>query len=167
MRSSVRVPWLSNQVFEELRAARCVIEGEAAALAALAATKAQVSRLEKLNKALLAAVASKDVDGAISANYEFHFALYRIAQSTTLLRIIESLWLQSGPYFRVLIIRSFETMKDPFQNLNTNDRLLSAIAANDAQGARTALEDDINVAARLYREMSADITESPPSAVVR
>jgi DNA-binding GntR family transcriptional regulator len=153
------VPWLSNAVFEELRAARCVIEGEAASLAALLATKPQVAKLGKLNNALLAAVAAKNVDAAISANYEFHFALYRIAQSTTLLRIIESLWLQSGPYFRVLIIRSFETMTDPFQNLNTNDRLLTAIAANDARGARIALEDDINVAAQLYREMSAQRAE--------
>ena len=33
---------------------------------------------------------------------EFHFALYAIAQQPTLLRVIEGLWLQTGPYMNLL-----------------------------------------------------------------
>ena len=33
---------------------------------------------------------------------EFHFALYAIADQPTLLRVIEGLWLQTGPYMNLL-----------------------------------------------------------------
>lgn len=152
-RASVRVPELSDQTFEELRAARVLVEGEAVAIAAKRMRPATIGRLNKLNKLLLGAIESSDVAAAINANYRFHFELYETANSTIIMRVIESLWLQSGPYFRVLISKVFSNIGRPDIKLNNNDRLLAALAANNSEAAREALADDINVAAAIYRAL--------------
>ncbi len=152
-RASVLVPQLSDVTFEELRAARVLVEGEAAALAAARADKTTMVRLRKLDSALIKAISAKDVAGAIDSNYEFHFALYAGARSTILLRIIESLWLQSGPYFRVLIKAAFEKLGEPFAALRSNELVLKALEEGDGAAARAALADDINSAAAFYRSI--------------
>lgn len=149
-RSSVCVPPLSLDMFEDLRQTRVLAESRAAALAAERVDQAGLSQLRRLNAAIEAAVADADVNATITANCEFHFALYRMAGSTTLLRVIESLWLQSGPYFRVLVQRYFDDRYNAQRGPNAHPQLLDAIAARDTEAARQAMCEDINGAAEYF-----------------
>ena len=42
-----------------------------------------------------------DVDGYMRGNFQFHFALYEHAGADTLQALVESIWLQFGPFMRM------------------------------------------------------------------
>jgi DNA-binding GntR family transcriptional regulator len=73
-------------------------------------------------------------------NRAFHFTIYRQSGSTVLLPIIESLWLQFGPYLREASERF-----DGGAGRGTNFHLeiLDALSRGDGIAARRALEADI------------------------
>jgi DNA-binding GntR family transcriptional regulator len=132
---------------------RVLVESEAAAIAATKIEAADLNKLRRMDGQIQQAIAEKDVTSTIVTNCDFHFALYRIAQSTTLLRTIESLWLQSGPYFRVLVKRYFADEAGERREVNAHKALLDALAAHDAEAARRALADDINKAGDYFVSM--------------
>jgi DNA-binding GntR family transcriptional regulator len=148
-RSSVRVPELSEDVFQDLRRVRLLAECEAASLAARNATKPFVKKLRALDAAIATAVEQENPSEAIYSNYRFHFAVYAQSGSQVLMRTIESLWLQSGPYFRVLIDRYFAT-RSSIREVNAHSKIITAMTRNDPEAARAALADDINRAADFY-----------------
>jgi DNA-binding GntR family transcriptional regulator len=160
-RSSVRVPKLSADVFEDIRGARVLVESEAAARAAERITKDGIAQLRRLNAAIDGAVADGDITSTITANCDFHFAIYRSADSVTLLRMIESLWLQSGPYFRVLVRRYFDEGAPEKGAVNAHNSLLQAMIDRDGAAARVAMADDINRAAAHFLAMSESDRERP------
>jgi DNA-binding GntR family transcriptional regulator len=153
-RSSVRVPRISREALEDLRAARILVEGEAAFRAARFASPKLVRKLETLHRRLQKAVDDLDVGACLEVNYDFHVELYAAAQSPTLERIIDSLWLQSGPYFRVLINRSFDMVPNPLLEMRANERIIAALAAKDGEAARNALASDIDEAAAFFLSFS-------------
>src|SRR5260370_31461186 len=69
-------------------------------------------------------------------NRAFHFAIYRQSGSTVLLPIIESLWLQFGPY-----LREASELFDGGEARGTNFHLeiFDALSPLDADAARFAL----------------------------
>ena len=164
IRASVRVPMLSEDRFEELRTVRKLIEAEAVSLAATRATPALVKKIHSLNAAVKRGVRDRNPTETIKANFHFHFAIYAIAGNVILERTIESLWLQSGPYFRMLIHRLFEGLESPktaeaarrgnAAALARNDRIIAALETNDANEAREALKEDIDRTADFFLSLS-------------
>lgn len=99
---SVRVPVLSRQRVLELRDMRLALETLAVEKGAELATPAQIDKLEKLTAAVEAARKAGDVVRDNEKVAEFQFTLYACSQMPVLLRHIEMLWLQTGPYMRLL-----------------------------------------------------------------
>ena len=86
----------------ELRDIRMAVEGLAAEKAAMRASKQQIAatapdRARDRHRARR----GDSVTDRLKVR-EFHFALYAIADQPTLLRVIEGLWLQTGPYMNLL-----------------------------------------------------------------
>jgi DNA-binding GntR family transcriptional regulator len=79
-------------------------------------------------------------EGSAEQNRAFHFAIYRRSGSAVLLPIIESLWLQFGPYLRVASER-FDGREG--RGTNFHVEIVAALARGDAEAARRALESDI------------------------
>ena len=98
----VRVPEMTSERFDDLLRCRLLLEPEAAALALPHLTAANVQRLREIDATLEAAVKSGDAATYMQSNYDFHFTLYRAQPQKTLTQLIETLWLQFGPYMRVL-----------------------------------------------------------------
>ena len=72
-------------------------------------------------------------------NFQFHFTLYRANKRPTLNRLIETLWLQFGPFMRVIYGR-FGTA-----NLIDQHRVaVDAIQSGDAEALRRAIASDIS-----------------------
>ena len=139
---SVGVPELSAERLADLRRVRREIEGMAAAWAAETAEPAGVAELTRFIDAMWRAERETDRAGYLAANQQFHFRVYAMSGSPTIMPIIESLWLQIGPYLNLLHNSgNFETSN------HIHEAVRDALAAGDVEAARVAIASDIDVAA--------------------
>ena len=99
------VPSLTSDRLAQLQKARLWIEPELAALAAAKSSPALIQTLERIDETLGIGVQTGDVDQYMAANHAFHFTLYEAAGADVLLSIAGGLWLQVGPFMRVVFGR--------------------------------------------------------------
>jgi DNA-binding GntR family transcriptional regulator len=134
----IEVSAMTADRFTDLLDCRLLLEPAAAVQALPHITPAKLRRLVEIDQALDAAMQNGDVIGYMESNFEFHFSLYRCNDRPTLNRLIEALWLQFGPFMRVVYGR-FGTAK-----LVDQHRIaLDAIAAGDARALHDAIASDI------------------------
>jgi DNA-binding GntR family transcriptional regulator len=135
----VRVPPMTSDRFDDLLNCRITLETEAASLALPHLTSQHVEELRKIDAELDAAIVKGDPDAYMSANYRFHFMLYRASGRATLIQLIETVWLQFGPFMRVVYGRLGNA------HLHDNHQAaIKAIAAKDEAALRSAIEHDIS-----------------------
>ncbi|HEX4181120.1 MAG TPA: GntR family transcriptional regulator [Caulobacteraceae bacterium] len=134
----VEVPPMSAARFTDLLNCRLLLEPEAAVQALPHLTPALLKRLREIDGALDAAMENGDVIAYMECNFAFHFTLYHANGRPILNRLIEALWLQFGPFMRVVYGR-YGTA-----NLVDQHRIaLDAIAARDTEALRRAIASDI------------------------
>jgi DNA-binding GntR family transcriptional regulator len=119
---------------------RFAVEGLAVARAASNMTPETLATLRQFIAAQSETDAEHVSEGSAEQNRAFHFAIYRQSGSTVLLPIIESLWLQFGPYLRVASDR-FDGREG--RGTNFHVEIVDALARGDGKAARVALESDI------------------------
>ncbi|MDB6091811.1 MAG: GntR family transcriptional regulator [Gammaproteobacteria bacterium] len=137
---SVRVPALSKDCLQDLLETRFAVEGLAVARAASNMSCATLATLRQFIEAQSATDAEHVSEASAEQNRAFHFAIYRESGSSVLLPIIESLWLQFGPYMRVASER-FDGREG--RGTNFHVEIVDALARGDGKAAREALECDI------------------------
>jgi len=142
---SLRVRLMSVTQREHAREIRALLEGVAVARAAERISAAELGEAQRLNQAMKDAIDGGDLKAASLANQEFHFLLYRAAQSEILTAIIERLWLQNGPFLMLhmmdLAQRSPAVARQTL--FEHHDTLLEALARGDAAAAAAALVADL------------------------
>lgn len=134
----VQVAPMTGAKFEEVLFARRVIEPELAARGLARMTPANVDAIAAIDDAIDRAMAAGDVEGYVRGNYRFHFTIYGYAAAPTLLALVESIWLQFGPFMRMAYER--------FGTSDLEDHHQGAIAAmrrGDEVGLREAIVADI------------------------
>lgn len=148
---SVRVPLIRRDRLEDIARARALIEGELTLRAQPRLTAADKVALRRDTEAYdnLTGGRLETAREAADLNHAFHFRIYRAAGSPVLIPIVESLWMQSGPYIRKAA-ELFQTRQDA-PATNYHHRLLAALEAGDAEAARQALVADIGRAFDLLR----------------
>jgi DNA-binding GntR family transcriptional regulator len=109
-----------------------------AEMACVNARKPDIEALVRINDGLRQALTDEDPRGAMTGNMVFHFALYEFAGSEVALPLVETLWLQAGPF--VALSAKLPNIR---WTLRHHGRLLAALRAGDAGAARQAIEDDI------------------------
>jgi DNA-binding GntR family transcriptional regulator len=137
---SVRVPRLSKAALQDLREARFAVEGLAVERAAAHMTPVTLAQLEQLIRTQSVSDAEHAAEASAEQNRSFHFTIYRQGASTVLLPIIESLWLQFGPYLRIASER-FDGREG--RGTNFHVEIVNALARGAGGAARAALESDI------------------------
>ncbi len=133
----VRVPTLSEGQLDEIAFLRKTVESQLTERAAAYVDAALIERLSQIDQALDAAISNGDVQGYLTANYQFHMTLYARAHAPILYNIADGLWLRFGPSLRVVCGR-FGTENLP----DRHKELLNALKSGDAQGAARAMADD-------------------------
>ena len=134
----IEVPAMNADRFTDLLECRLMLEPKAAVLALPHITPARLKQLREIDAAIDAAMEYGDVVAYMEGNFDFHFSLYRANERPTLNRLIEALWLQFGPFMRVVYGR-FGTA-----NLVDQHRIaLDAIEAKDAAALERAIASDI------------------------
>ena len=156
---SVGIPGLTLDRLEDLRRVRAEVEGMAAAWAAASLSEAALAHLDGLIAEMDGAKADRDRDRFVPANRDFHFTIYRATGSETLLAIIESLWLQIGPYFNIL------DTTDNWGSANLAHKAMrEALARRDGAALREALVADIDAAAAALALVLARPEPEAPAA---
>jgi DNA-binding GntR family transcriptional regulator len=137
---SVRVPAMTRERFEQLLPVRCNLEGLAVELAAARISKPELATLQGCIERMEVALRERDVQAYLADNSQFHLTLYGACNNPVLLRLIESLWLQVGPFFNRLF-----TEADLSLRLNDfHQTAFNALQAGDGRAARAAIEQDLN-----------------------
>ncbi|MFN9251705.1 MAG: GntR family transcriptional regulator [Brevundimonas sp.] len=134
------VPSLSAERLSQLAQARLWIEPELAARTAPSADTALIRTLQGIDARLDAALAAGDVDGYMIANHAFHFTIYERAGAEVLLSMAGGLWLQIGPFMRVVFGR-FGTGSLP---ADRHAEAMAALKARDPDAARAAIAADLS-----------------------
>ena len=141
---SVRVPPMTRERYENIFQVRLGLEGLAVELATPRLTPADLTELRDCVVRMEQAIEQRQVQAYLNANSQFHLHLYRACGNPVLLRSIESLWLQVGPFFNRLF-----TGADLSLRLNDfHQDAFAAIEAGDAKAARQAMEQDLSYFAR-------------------
>jgi DNA-binding GntR family transcriptional regulator len=137
---SVRVPEMTRERFQHLFQVRLGLEGLAVELAAPRLSAAELELLGGCISRMEAALERREVQAYLDDNSLFHLTLYRACANPILLRMIESLWLQVGPFFNRLF-----TEADLSLRLNDfHEQAFHALQAGDGKAARAAMEQDLS-----------------------
>lgn len=136
---SAIVPTLDRAAMEDVRAVRLAVEGLAAELAAARMTSADIDGLERLVLQEVEADSAKRVEETVAQNRAFHVRLYSLSGSRVLPPIIDSLWLQIGPYIR----RSVEYFDVQGGSSLHHLEAITAMRSGNPKEVRAAIERDI------------------------
>ncbi|MDP1752058.1 MAG: GntR family transcriptional regulator [Reyranella sp.] len=159
---SVRVPLMTQAKILELRDIRMAVEGLAVGKAAALATREQIAGLRRI---ALEIVAARELGDSVTDRKkirEYHFALYAIADQPTLLRVIEGLWLQTGPYMNLLYPGFVSSPRGP----EGRARLIRALQAHDAATARREIERDIGDALTYVADLADSAGNIAPASPI-
>ncbi|BBQ02499.1 GntR family transcriptional regulator (plasmid) [Burkholderia sp. SFA1] len=155
---TVQVPQVSEDKLHDLCEARLALEGLATSLACEHMTTATLRKLKGLIAEHEHAMEDDGIYTSLDKNQEFHFLIYATSRSTVLPPLIESLWLQYGPYMRFIsrhlgsqVIESLRSNGTDFHHL-----LLEAFEKRNPAAARAAMESDI----RRTTNMLSDLLKS-------
>lgn len=151
----IMVAHMTPSKIEELTIARIPLE-TALAVRALKRTEGRkraretlISKLSKIDARLDAAIKNGDVEAYSKANSEFHFALYNAADAPVLLGVVEGLWLQIGPFMRVVV-----TQLGTNELVDQHKQAIDAIAAGDEKKLSRAVKLDILEGMKMIRDAS-------------
>ena len=85
-----------------------------------------------------AALRNGDIDGYMESNFLFHALIYRSREMQTLNRMIETLWMQFGPFMRTVYGRVGTA-----NLIDQHQVAADAIASKDPERLHAAIEADI------------------------
>ncbi len=140
----IMVAHMTPSKIEELTEARIPLETRLALRAldrtatTMKARAALVAKLSKIDARLDEAIDRGDVAAYSKANSEFHFSLYGAAEAPVLLGVVEGLWLQIGPFMRVVVTRLGTS-----ELVDQHKQAIDALAAGDAKKLERAVRLDI------------------------
>lgn len=128
----------------ELTAARRVVEGETAALAASMASDEEIAELE----AILGRMIDENNEGETlthdeAADREFHLGIARATQNDALVLVVETLWQvrERSPLAMEMLRRSRSAGVKP--QIDDHRAIVDAIAARDPDAARKTMRDHL------------------------
>jgi DNA-binding GntR family transcriptional regulator len=99
---ATKIPVATVEKLDDLCAARILIEGAATEMALPNIDPPLIRALEHNLADHVAAGVEGKIHTMLQKNQEFHFIIYRASRSPTLIQLIEALWLQFGPFLRML-----------------------------------------------------------------
>jgi len=132
------VPMMTAEKFSELCDLRVLLETHAAAGALPYIKEEDIAMLERLDRKIDDAVEANDVDNISLCNQDFHRYLYRANPFQISVPLIESLWLQLGPFSRIAIAKL-----EKVYLVDRHGEALDALRQRNLFGLRQAIEADI------------------------
>ena len=136
------VPKMSRQRFQELLQVRLNLETMLTRRAAELIGQDAIRELEAINAEMQDAVPANEVRRYLIANHRFHFRIYGAANSLAIFPIVESLWMQVGPFLNGVFTQAgTRTARD------NHTQVLKALRRGDPVAAADAIGKDLADAA--------------------
>ena len=134
----VVTPKMNLDRFDELINLRVVMECYAAESALPYISDVQINELEKLDQQMDMIITKNDHEGIAAHNFNFHSILYKMNPNQVAMPMIESLWLQLGPYSRTALSELTE-----YYLVDHHKEAIEALRARNSKDLRNAIESDI------------------------
>ena len=147
------VPELTRRRFDELMQARQQLEPICAMRALPFITPETIAEMEACDRRMNQSYITGDAGAYMHENYQFHFALYRSGASEVLVPLLESVWMQFGPF-----MRSVFSMEEKSDIVDKHQMALEAIRRRDAEALGLAIQADITDAVHLLKQTLGDNT---------
>lgn len=132
------VPTMTAMKFNELCETRIALETHAAIRALPYINSTILEQLESIDKDIDMARDKDDMESTITHNHAFHRLLYTANPHQVSLHLIESLWLQLGPFLRLSTARIKENY-----TIDRHQEALQAIRNKDTLALQLAISSDI------------------------
>lgn len=149
------VPRMTRERFQELLQVRLSLEPMLAQRAAERISARAIQEIEHANEDMQSAVPANDARRYLSANQRFHFLIYAAAESHATFPIVESLWLQVGPFLSGVF-----THVGTRHARDNHTQVLKALRRRDPFAAGEAVRSDLADAADLILASNAFVVES-------
>jgi len=133
-----RVPEMTADRFRCLIETRILLETEAARRAMEAVDPPRLLDLRRLDQLIDEAFARGDIERTMELNLAFHRRLYSLAAEDVLTPLIESIWLQIGPFMRAALRGT-----PGYYRIDRHVEALDALAARDERALVAAIEADV------------------------
>ncbi len=134
----IHVPEMTPGRFNDLIRARLLLEPEAARMALPKLGRSGVPELRSIDDGINQSLVDGDVEAYMRLNHAFHFHIYRAAGSEVFIGLIESVWLQFGPFMRTVYGRLGTASL-----IDQHELAIAAIAAGDPLALGAAISRDI------------------------
>ncbi|WP_337189690.1 GntR family transcriptional regulator [Aurantiacibacter rhizosphaerae] len=134
----IRIPIMSPQRFDDLVVARIALETEAASSCLDYVDDALIEKLVAYDAEVDKGIAARDYDHWLASNFAFHRTLYSAQPESVFLPLIESIWLQIGPFLRLALMHF-----GPELSIDRHAEALDAMRNRNRPGLRIAIEADI------------------------
>jgi len=132
------IPQMTRSRFDELVALRITVEVHAAERSLPYISDIIIQKLTEIDRIMDQKVAEGDLDQLTLLNHEFHRTLYTVNPYQAAMPIVESIWLQLGPFQRQVIKRVKE-----YYLVDRHKEILEALKSRDATALSIAIESDI------------------------
>ncbi|MGN6307524.1 MAG: GntR family transcriptional regulator [Mesorhizobium sp.] len=141
----LRVPLLDAERYRDLIRARLTIESSATDRGVPEMSDGAVAEVTRLHEEMCVLSAKPYTDKYsqlyLALNRDFHFTIYEAANSRTLINIIESLWVRTGPFLHLLHRRTSD-----WRGNDIHARIVEAVRRRDGQAAAAGVYEDIEAA---------------------
>lgn len=134
----IMVPQMTVSKFRELCELRITLECHAAERALPYITAQRIDGLAAIDQRIDAAGEADDRERVMILNQEFHRYLYEANPHQMMMPLVESVWLQLGPFTRLALSRL-----DAFYLVDRHAEAVAALRRHDPLALRIALEADI------------------------
>ena len=135
----VITPIMTIERFDELIALRILIECHAARSAMAYINERLIDELEDIDRQMDLSLKQDDHEKIVVLNQQFHAGLYTANPHQVHMPLIESIWLQLGPYTRVALNK----LEDIYL-VDRHKQIIKALRARNRSAVTTAIEKDIS-----------------------
>ena len=153
------VPRMTRRRFQDLLQVRLSLEAMLARQAAVVISAATIRELEEINAQMQAAVPANEARRYLACNQRFHFTIYRAADSQAIFPIVESLWMQVGPFLNGVF-----TSVGTRHARDNHTQVLKALRRRDGVGAAEAICSDLAEAADQILARDEFVLEEEPAS---
>ncbi len=134
----IHIPQITLGRFEELILLRTTLEAHAAERALPYVSEILIGEMQAVDDQMDAAQNADAFDDLTILNQRFHQMLYTANPNQTVMPLIDSIWLQLGPFQRQIMQR----IMGSFQ-IDRHKEILQALTSRDSQALRSATIADI------------------------
>ena len=172
--TAFRVPEVDPVRYRELWEIRKLLEGHATRLAAVRVQPAEIAQLRRVNDEMRAAARRGDAETTLKLNRDFHFTVYRAAQSPVLVNLIEMIWMQVSPLFAAFTRHELGLPRSGLSErlaagandfFRVQEAVIDALSAHQMEEASSALQRQLELSTTLFTEGSSPRLPDPKAKV--